>query len=294
MKKIKSHFQFSRQQRNGIFLLLIIITILQCLYFYIGNSFDSYKIEKELASNNQALTFFIAEVDSLKKIKLETNKSKIFPFNPNFITDYKGYALGMTNEEIDRLLKYRLKNEWINSAKEFQQVTKISDSVLSILSPYFKFPKYRKHNKAYVKYKKVDKKTVDEKMDLNTATASQLKKIKGVGDKLSQRIIKYRENQKGYISPIELEEIYGLSKEVIEEINNKFKVKTPKNIKKINLNTATREELVTIRYIDYDVAHNIIEERTLRGEYQSLDELTKVKDFPKEKYNIIKLYLQID
>ena len=37
-------------------------------------------------------------------------------------------------------IKFRESNQWVNSAKEFQQVTKVSDSLLATISPYFKFP----------------------------------------------------------------------------------------------------------------------------------------------------------
>jgi hypothetical protein len=40
--------------------------------------------------------------------------------------------------EIDRLLAFRKENKYVNSAKEFQNVTKVSDSLLND-GPYFKF-----------------------------------------------------------------------------------------------------------------------------------------------------------
>lgn len=297
--QIKSHFQFSKQQKNGIFLLLILIVILQCVYFFYENNLIHSNVEKELVSNTVEMAFFIAEIDSLKKVNEEARKPKIYPFNPNFITDYKGFNLGMTNEEIDRLHRFRKQDKWINSSKAFQRITKVSDSLLAILSPNFKFPEWvtnpKQYKNSYSK-RKVNKlpKSFEEKTDLNIATAIQLKKIKGIGDKLSQRIIKYRTNQKGFINDIELKEVYGLSNEVILEIRKEFSVKSPRNINKISLNKATRDELVKIKHIDYDIAHNIIEERTLRAGYKSLNDLTKVKDFPLNKFELIKLYLQLD
>jgi hypothetical protein len=53
----------------------------------------------------------------------------LYPFNPNFITDFKGYKLGMSVQEID-LLEYRKGNKYVNSPKEFQAVTQVSDSLL--------------------------------------------------------------------------------------------------------------------------------------------------------------------
>ena len=49
-----------------------------------------------------------------------------------------------------------------------------------------------------------------------------------------------------------------------------------------------------IQHIDYDIAHNIIEQRQLREGYKSIDELKKVKDFPVNKIEIIELYLHLE
>ncbi|MCA0151599.1 ComEA family DNA-binding protein [Winogradskyella vincentii] len=288
---MKSHFQFSNQQRNGIFLLLFIITVIQCVYMFVdfGNE-NNY-------SNNPDIEELRKEIDSLCAVEIENNKPKIYPFNPNYITDYKGYTLGMSNEEIDRLHQFRSNNQWVNSAKDFQKVTQVSDSLLATISPYFKFPEWVTNPKTKSKYSSyasdIDK-TFDQKQDLNTASELQLQKTYGIGEKLAKRITQYRSRYKGgFHSMIELTEVYGLSPEVIENIEKEFAVKTPREITTYNLNTATRDELVLIKYVDYEVANNIIEERTLRDGFKSLEELTKVEDFPMNKYEIIKLYLHL-
>lgn len=93
---------------------------------------------------------------------------------------------------------------------------------------------------------------------------------------------------------MQLQDVYGLSPEVIERINNEFTVKTPRQIIKLKLNSATVEDLVTIQHIDYEIAYEIIEQRTLREGYISFDELNKVKGFPINKIEIIKLYLTLN
>jgi DNA uptake protein ComE-like DNA-binding protein len=260
------------------------------LYYFID--FSSPQIE----INDTQLQLFRKEVDSLKLVEQENNTPKLYPFNPNYISDYKGYSLGMSNEEIDRLLNYRANNLWINSVQEFQEVTKISDSLLNEISPYFKFPEWVTNPlpKKEFNTSSNPSKTFAQKQDLNTVTALQLQKINGIGETLSERIIKYRTKVGGFISDIQLQEVYGLSPEVIEKLMYEFTVKSPKQIEKINLNTASRDQLVTIQYIDYEVAYNIIEQRTLREGFKSLEELTKVKDFPINKLEIIKLYLTLD
>ena len=124
---MKSHFKFSKSQRNGIFLLIFFIIILQCVYFFVDVTDVDYSV------NTDELKAFEKEIDSLKVIELDKRAPKIYPFNPNYITDYKGYTLGMSNEEIDRLLKFRNNGDWINSVKQFQEVTQVSDSLLNCL-----------------------------------------------------------------------------------------------------------------------------------------------------------------
>lgn len=289
---MKSHFKFTKQTPNGIFVLLAILIGVQAFYWFYD--FSDYSITQP---SEDVLAKYRNEVDSLRQIALQEKAPKIYPFNPNFITDYKGYTLGMSNEEIDRLLKYRKQNQWVNSAKQFQQVTKVSDSLLKKISPYFKFPEWvnnPKPNYNTSSYNSNSKpKSFAQKIDLNIATANQLQRVYGVGEKLSANIIKYREKQGGFVSAVELTEIWGLTPEVIDRISEHFVVKTPRKIQVFNLNTANRDQLVLIPHIDYEIASNIIEERTLREGFSNIEDLTKVEQFPVKKLEIIKLYLSL-
>lgn len=291
MNFFKSHFVFSKQQRNGIFLLLLIIIVLQCVYFFVDRSSDEVVIDEIKFAK------YSKSIDSLRRIELEKRKPKVYPFNPNYITDYKGASLGMSNEEIDRLLAFRSQEKWVNSKEEFQVVTKISDSLLNKISPLFKFPERintKKVSKTKALYANVPKK-YEQKQDLNTATEDQLKNVYGVGEALSSRIIRYRDKYKGgFIDDVQLEDVYGVTTQLKERILIDFTVKTPRPIEKIKLNEALVDDLVKVQYIDYEIAYNIVEQRKLREGYKSLDELTKVKDFPVNKIGIIKLYLYLD
>ncbi len=290
MSNFKSHFVFTKEQRNGIFLLLLIIVVLQCIYFFVDFSSD------DIVVNEKELKIYEAEIDSLRQAKIEENKPKIYPFNPNYITDYKGSTLGMSTEEIDRLLAFRKQNKWINSTKQFQEVTGISDSLLAEISPYFKFPEWvtnPKPKSVYTNSNNNQPKTFAQKKDLNKATAIELQSVNGIGKTLSERIVKYRDRNGGFVADVQLQDVYGLSPEVVAKITEQFTVKTPRTVLKINLNTALADDLVTIQHIDYEIAHNIIEYRKLHEGFKTLDELLKVKDFPTNKLEIIKLSLHI-
>ena len=132
MHKLKSYFIFSKSHRSGILLLLILMVLVQLCYYFISN-------QKPSTSEDTSWLLTQNEIDSLKQNRA-TKKDTIYPFNPNFITDYKGYKLGMSVQEIDRLHRYRAQNKYVNSAAEFQKVTKVSSDLLQKISPYFKFP----------------------------------------------------------------------------------------------------------------------------------------------------------
>ncbi len=289
MENLKSYFIFTKSQQRGIIFLVSIIFTLLLVYFLVDFNSSENQLE------DPELIMFEKELDSLRNIQIQNSKPKIYPFNPNYITDYKGYILGMSVEEIDRLLEFRKQDKWINSAKQFQQVTKVSDSLLNVISPYFKFPEWiTKPNSKLTSNNAINYQKRVQKIDLNKATALQLQKVYGVGEKLSERIIRYRNGfNGGFIDDIQLLDIYGLTQEVIERITQEFTVKTPRQIQKLDLNSANVEELVTIQHIDYELAHDIVEQRTLREGFKTFEELIKVKDFPAHKIEIIKLYLSL-
>ena len=133
----------------------------------------------------------------------------------------------MKPEEIDRLFNFRKENKFVNSAKEFQQVTKISDSLLTKISPYFTFPDWV--NKAKTKENKTtQRQEISRKVVrncINQATKDDLMNIYGIGDVLSNRILKYREKLQGFTDIQQVSEVYGLEKEVFDRLTQYFEVK---------------------------------------------------------------------
>lgn len=289
-KIIQSYFKFSREQRTGIFLLFSVIVIFQIIYFFTDFSQvpdASFEKEKWLSLQSQ--------IDLMKQEK-QNYVPKIYPFNPNFITDYKGYKLGMSVAEIDRLLAFRKQNQYVNSAEEFQNVTKVSDSLLAVIAPYFKFPDWVKHKRefkeyrsyAYTSFPKKEKQAV---IDINQATQEDLIKINGIGEAISSRILKFKESVGGFVSMEQMKDIWGLSPEVIEKLNSHFKISTVSNVKKIDINNASVKELSQFPYFNYQQARQIVTFRSMNGDFKNIQDLTKIKGLSIEKANIIALYL---
>tara|TARA_R100000655_G_C2978176_1_gene191402 strand:+ start:202 stop:1086 length:885 start_codon:yes stop_codon:yes gene_type:complete len=293
--ELKSHFTFSKQQRSGILLLLLLIVALLCIYWFVD-----FSEEDTLDISSAEIVAVQKEMDSLRLVEIENKKPKLYPFNPNFITDYKGYTLGMTNGEIDRLLKYRKEGKWINSAADFKRVTEVSDSLLNELSPYFKFPDWVTNPKPKSNFSnnKTDKgfaeKPYAQKIDLNKATEEQLQQVGGIGEALSKRIVSYREKLGGFSNDIELNSVYGLNPEVVQRTLNLFTVKTPREITKINVNKASASDIATIPGISFEMARKIWEFRRLREKISTIQELDKIEGMTERKLQLIQLYLSVE
>ena len=284
---LKSYFQFSKTQRSGIFILLTISILIQLSYFFIDFKFE----EKESKEQQQWLAVQ-TEIDSLKQVRYDY-VPKIYPFNPNFITDFKGYKLGMSVAEIDRLLAFRKLNKYVNSASEFQKVTKVSDSLLKVISPYFKFPDWITNKKEFKSYAKqsFDKKEKTVVLDINQATPEDLIKVYGIGAALSERILQEKEKFGGFVSMEQMKDVWGLSPEVIENLNKHFKVSTLPKVKKVDINNASVKELSQFPYFRYALAKAIVTYRSMNGEIKIKEDLLKIKNFPVDKIDIIALYL---
>ena len=290
MNKLKSYFLFSREHRSGIFLLFAIIIIVQLGYFFLKDNF----ISTNNTSEDKAWLSVQNEIDSLKNIQA-TKKDTIYPFNPNYITDYRGYKLGMSIQEIDRLHAYRKKGKFVNSAEEFQQVTKVSNDFIVKVSPYFKFPDWVKNKTSFTsekfhKFLPKEKEKIVQK-DINTASREDLIAVYGIGEKLADKILQEKEKFGCFVSMEQFQFIWGISPEALVDLEKRFLVKTQNGIKKIAINELSQKELVKFPYFNYNLTKEIVIYRTMNNGIKNIDDLTKIKGMPNEKINIIVLYL---
>ena len=290
MNKIKSYFLFSREHRSGIFLLFGIIVIVQLSYFFLKNQL----VSNENYTEDKAWLLVQNEIDSLKNIQA-TKKDTIYPFNPNYITDYKGYKLGMSVQEIDRLHAYRKKGKFVNSANEFQEITQVSNVFLAKVSPYFKFPdwvinKGTTTSGKFHKFSPREKEKIIQK-DINIATREDLIAVYGIGEKLADKILLEKEKLGSFVSMEQFQFMWGISPEALTDLEKRFVVKSQNGIKKIAINDLSQKELAKFPYFNYALAKEIVIYRTMNNGIKEIADLTKIKGMPNEKINIIALYL---
>jgi competence ComEA-like helix-hairpin-helix protein len=75
-----------------------------------------------------------------------------------------------------------------------------------------------------------------ELIDVNLADATQLKQLNGVGSKLATRIVKYRELLGGFCDVNQLNEVYGISDDLYEDLQSFLKVNRS-GIRKLDTNS---------------------------------------------------------
>lgn len=287
---MKTLFQLTKGQRKGIIALLFLIVFLQLAYFWWKTQRNTYFSVEEvewLSMQNW--------IDSVS-ISKDENIQKIYPFNPNFITDYKAYRLGLSTAEFDRLTAFRSENKYVNSAAEFQSVTRVSDSLLAQIAPFFKFPDWvnkKKNNYNPYQFKQSNpNKEILGQTDINVASQEDLVKVYGVGAVTAQRILDFRERLGGFVDIQQLNDIWGIKSEAVNEIEKSFYVGDSQILKRLNINKANMKSISEFPYFNYTLAREIVTYRTMNNGITKIDDLTKINGFPTEKLKIIALYLE--
>ena len=272
-KKRSFAFRSFRTQRVAFFLFLVLIGF----QIYLENTVPEEAID--------ILVFDAALQEQIDSAKLQKQQPRIFPFNPNYISLSKGYQLGLSLEEIERLHRYRDTGKFINSVTAFEQITQVTPSWLKQYSPYFKFPDW-----VTAEVEKRKKPKAVEVKDLNTSTAADLTQVRGIGAVLSERIIKYRTRLQGFDELNQLYEVYGLDSLVVENVKRQFKIKTKPKRTKIPLAVVSLEALLRIPYLSKSEAKKIIGLRT-QNQNLTLKNLRSEPGFDSLKIERLALYL---
>lgn len=119
-------------------------------------------------------------------------------------------------------------------------------------------------------------------LDLNLASAQELALLPGIGETLAERILGYRMENGGFSSVDELLEVDGIGEKKLAAIRELIYVtpaevsaavteKTP--LQRVELNSATLEELCTLPNVDAQLAKSILELRDRIHYFSDIHEL---------------------
>jgi len=253
-------------------------------YWFVRQPQDFTKEKKELDS---LIATWKWEQDSAVD---RVPEKPLFSFNPNIASKEELVELGFSNTLSNRIINYRAKGGKFLVKKDLMKIYEMDTVLQKKLFAFIDLPeKIEKENVV----KKVESKanSIAVKFDLNTADTSQLIKIYGIGPKLSQRIVVYRNKLGGFVSYEQLKEVYGLDSVVIHELFKKSLIEEDFKPKLINVNTASEKELGDHPYIKYKLAKAITAYRFQHGLYGTVNDLKKIALMDDAKFQKIKPYL---
>lgn len=136
-------------------------------------------------------------------IKIASDKvnDTIYPFNPNYISDFKAYQLGISMTAVERIRAYRANGNYLLTEKDIKKITGLSDAEMERIRPYLKFPEIKKTEKTI---------KARVKKEINGANAEALQQVYGIGPVLAQRIIGMRKQLGGFLIKEQLGDVWGL------------------------------------------------------------------------------------
>jgi competence protein ComEA len=304
-------FRYSRAERYGIAVLLVILVIVIVLPTFWSDkkskdNSDKYEsFKQELFEFQSQIAFLSDSIKSANERKFDFNypdysvseqKLNPFMFNPNNMSEEKWAELGLSDWQIRVIKNYEAKGGRFYSKEDFKKIYCIKPTEYQILEPYIVIPESQKKRKPYyTKYERKQKyiRVSDTiRIELNSADSASLVKLSGIGPVFASRIINYRNLLGGYVNKNQLLEVYGFKPEFLEKIELNISVNTD-GVKKFNINTATIDQLRKHPYLDYYTAKAIIDYRIINNGFKSIEQLRNVKLIHDDLYDRIKDYFTI-
>ncbi|MBP6430628.1 MAG: helix-hairpin-helix domain-containing protein [Ferruginibacter sp.] len=310
---IKSYFDFSKQERRGIltlFLLIIAVSFLPKVfpYFIKPKVQNTDAFEKDIArlvlkQQDSSRNFYSNNYDDDNNFqnyhqpnyKNYVIKGELFYFDPNTISAAEWKRLGVRDKTIATIQNYLSKGGKFYKPEDITKIWGFFPNEVDRLLPYVQIVpngNYKTNNY----YNNYENKTYDKPkytpkiVDINMADTSAYIELPGIGSKLANRIVNYRDKLGGFYKVEQIKETFGLADSTFQKIKDRLVLNT-KAVTQININTATIEELKVHPYLKQNLAKVILNYRTQHGNYQSINDLKKIMIIDEEVFAKISPYL---
>ncbi len=259
--------------------------------------------------------------------KVEGTVHELFPFDPNTADSTQLLKLGLQSWQVRSIYRFRAKGGIFREKTDFARLYGLTKKQYEVLAPYIIIGEdYRPasdyygnsrggkergyHNSPYKNgantstysqannganstnangnniYSYPQKLRPGQHVIVNSADTTELMKIPGIGSYYAKSITRYREQLGGFASINQLKEIDGLPEEALSFIKI-----TPGEVRKLNINSLSLNQLRRHPYLNFYQAKEICDYRRLRGPFKSLEELKLLKNFPPAEIERLKPYI---
>lgn len=313
-KYLAEYFSFTRKERTGIITVLVLILLLIFLpflfaYFIPKKKYDHSRFEKEIAalkikqpdsstgrySNGDENNYPPYYQPSEKRYYSNAPKGELFYFDPNTLPVEGWKKLGIKEKTANTIQNYISKGGRFNKAEDIGKIWGLRKDEVERLLPYVRIEKRTEEKytaTANTTIIKTADKTVYTKsiVDINTADTSALIALPGIGSKLANRIIAFRDKLGGFYSVDQVAETYALPDSTFQKIKDMLFISNPV-VRQININTATIEELKIHPYIRYTIANAIVQYRSQHGNFAAVSDLKNILIITGELYSKMEHYV---
>ncbi|MHC1705404.1 MAG: ComEA family DNA-binding protein [Tenuifilaceae bacterium] len=300
-KGFKDYFSFSRGEKNGILILIIIVTLLLFsplvlktfvnpipnnsseFYIKVDSFFSSLKIQPE--------DFATSPSSPIEQEVVNTLAKEPFFFDPNSATINEFIDLGLSLKQANVVLNYRNKGGVFQVSEDLSKIYVIDSKTYERLKPWIRITPKEFNKTNFSKKDTLNKEDLTPiVVDLNSADTVQLVKIKGIGNAFARRIVAYRTLLGGFVEINQLKEVYGIKPELVIAITSQIIVEV-NSIVHINLNLVSLDDLKKHPYISEYQAKAIIYYRSKVGTIKNVTELVDNKILPMDVFQKVKHYL---
>lgn len=310
-KLVNDYFVFTSKERKGIIILLVILFSIFIIpyffpYFVKNNIEEDVQFQKEIAllqidsSNNYSKNSSLEYYDDYTPPVYNSNnfpKGESFPFDPNTATVNDWMRLGVKEKIALNIQKYISKGGKFKEPEDLKKIWGIPKSTVDRLIP---FVDIKAQETSYSDYKKWDTsqnykpyKREIKLVSINEADSSAFVELPGIGPSFSRRIVKFRNQLGGFYSVNQVAETFMLPDSTFQKIKP-YLVLDATPLRKININTATYEEMKNHPYLRYTLANAIVQYRTQHGNFSSIEGIKKIMIITDEIYKKVSPYLIVE
>jgi competence protein ComEA len=226
---------------------------------------------------------------------------KLQAFDPNTASEEVLLGLGLQPKTVKIFLNYRNKGGRIRKKEDLKRIYTLSEADYDRIQPYIQIKTEQQQNYSNTYTANPNKPNYDNQyptkqnsiVELNTCTADDLMRLKGIGPGYSRRILEQRDKLGGFIAVEQLKEVYGFPDSTYQQLLPYFQV-NPNALKKISINTVEESQLAAHPYIGKKLAANIIKLRNDIKSFKQIEDLRQAPLINEEKYRKIAPYLDID
>ena len=308
---LKDYFIFTRKERRGIIILIVLILGVTIVPFFFPlivreDPADHSDFAREIAqlkidsSQRKYAGYNDREFENDYSPEFGRKKEAVvFYFDPNTATVNEWVKLGVKEKTAATIQKYIAKGGKFYKPDDIRKVWGLSKQDADRLVPYVRIKKEIPQYAVYEKKVEPERQPNNfrskefRNVQINAADTSSFKTFPGIGSKLSQRIINFRDKLGGFYSVEQVGETFLLPDSTFQKIKP-YLLLDDVTLQKININSATIEELKNHPYIRFHVGNAIVQYRNQHGNFTSIEEIRKIMIVTDSIYYKVVPYLVLD